>query len=90
MSITRVTALPITMLDFPTMKAPRNTRDREDLACDLVDAHADRIVVCTPSKIVFEMKDVEHAKLAETSLKEHGYHTELHTVGSSVLLHAVF
>lgn len=65
----------------------RINTQREQLACDLVDSHAERIVVCTPSKIVFEMKSAAAASQAETSLKQHGYSTELY---DQRFLHARF
>ena len=65
----------------------RANNDREQLACDLVEQHITRIVVCTPSKIVFEVKSAGDATLAQAALHGHGYSTELY---DDRFLHARF
>lgn len=64
----------------------RAANERCQLAEDLVEDHVTRVVVGTPSKIVFEVKSQADAVLAQAKLNGHGYHTEIR----DQFLHAVF
>lgn len=51
--------------------------EREQLACEICEPHVKRIVVCTPSKIVFEVTDAQHAAQAQAKLQAEGFSTEV-------------
>lgn len=66
-----------------------NAREREDLACTTVEEHVNRVVVCTPTRIVFEVKGFGDSLLASKKLSQHGFSSQPHEQGGVHFLHVV-
>lgn len=65
----------------------QTTRERENQAIAICDEHCERVVVCTPTKLVLEAHNLVHSMLASRKLQAEGFSVSTHEVGNSWLMH---
>lgn len=72
---------------MPIVIAADNHVEREKQAIDICDPHCDRVVVCTPTKLVVLAKTNKDWMTAATKLREQGFDISTHIVGGNGLIH---